>query len=331
MVSSSTRFNRRTFTAVGVGASAALLASSHSVFAQDASPVASPEERDVAGAFDMLDLTEIVILAEEYTFTAQVPGSMSEGWYIITLQNNTDAVASANLALLPEGTSGGDLSGLMSKSFRGEGGELADWWTNATFAGGNVAAPGESTSTLAYLTPGKWFMFSTNPASIQSPSSFVVLTPEELEENYGISVAPDVGTPMASPDVAATTAAPEGVVATVRVDISDTELTMDGAPVGGDQIVLQAINTGQQVHDLILLHTEEVLDEDGAASIAMSWAKGEDTGATAIGGVGALSANHTAFTAMNVEPGTYAVFSSLPDEEGGLQFDNGLVAIFTAQ
>lgn len=330
MISSSTRFNRRAFTALGIGASAGLLASTHNVFAQDASPVASPD-MEMAGAFDMTGLTEIVISAEQYTFTAAVPGSMSEGWYIITLQNNTDALASANLALLPESASGGDLSSLMSKSFRGEGGDLPSWWDMATFAGGNVAAPGESTSTLAHLTPGKWFMFSTNPASVQSPSSFMVLTPQELEDNYGISAAPEDATPMASPDVAASTSAPEGVVATVRVDMSDSALTLDGAPVGGDQIVLQAINSGEQVHDLILLHTAEVLDEDGAASLAMSWAKGEDTDATAIGGVGTLSPSLTAFTAMNVEPGTYAVFSSLPDAEGGLQFDNGLVAIFTAQ
>lgn len=278
------------------------------------------------GPFDSTGLTEIVLTAEQYTFTTGVPGAMGEGWYIITLKNSTDAVASANLVLLPEGTSGGDLSAVVSDSFQGEGGELPEWWSAATFVGGNVAAPGESTSTLAYLTPGKWFMFSSNPASTQTPSSFLVQTPEELEANYGIAAS---ATPAASPVVAGA-AAPEGVVATVSLDLSDTGIAPSGAPAGGPQI-LQATNSGEQVHDFIVLHTEDTLDEAGAASLAASWMKGEETNAKAVGGVGMLSPGLTAFSAIDVQPGTYAAFSSLPDTNGGLQVDNGLVVIFTAQ
>jgi hypothetical protein len=281
------------------------------------------------GAFDSTGLTEIVITAEQYTFTAAVPGALAEGWYIVTLQNNSDAVAGVNLGLLPEGTTGSDLSGLLSQSFQGEGGELPEWWSSATFAGGNVAAAGESTSTLAYLVPGQWLMFSTNPASMQSPSSFSVLTPEELETNYGIAAPEGEATPMASPDVAGA-AAPEGVTASVTVQVTDSAIEPDGAPAGGQQI-LQVINAGEQVHDFIILHTEDTLDEAGAASLATSWVMGEETNATAVGGVGTLSPGSTAFSAVDVQPGTYAAFSSLPDANGGLQVDNGLVVVFTAQ
>jgi hypothetical protein len=328
MVSSSTRFNRRTFSALGLGASVGLLAPSTGVFAQDASPAASPEVAEV-GAFDNTGLAEVVITADQYTFATGVPGAMGEGWYILTLQNNSETVASLNLGLLPEGTTGGDLSGLLSQSFKGEGGELPEWWTSATFAGGNVAAAGESTSTLVYLTPGQWYMFSTNPAAMQSPSSFKVLTPEELETNYGIAAPEGEATPMASPDVAGA-AAPEGVVATVRVQLTDSAVQPDGAPAGGQQ-VLQVINAGEQVHDFIILHTDDVLDEAGAASLATSWIRGEETNATSVGGVGTLSPGNTAFSAVDVQPGTYAAFSSLPDANGGLQVDSGLVAVFTAQ
>lgn len=326
MIPMNTRFSRRTFAVASAAVSVGVLGASRGVLAQDATPMASPAE--AAGLFDSTGLTEIVISAEQYTFTAAVPGALAEGWYIITLQNNSDAVASANLGLLPEGTSGGDLTSVISQSFQGQGGELPDWWLSATFAGGNIASPGTSTSTLAYLTPGKWFLFSTNPASAQSPSSFSILTPEELEANYGIA-ADASATPMASP---ATTAivAPEGVVATVNVEVTDMAVTPDGAPTGGEQI-LQVTNGGEQVHDVVILHTEDVLDEAGAASLATSWISGEETNAMVAGGVGTLSPGLSAFAGVDVQPGTYAIFSSLPDANGGLQVDSGLVAIFTAQ
>lgn len=329
MIFDNQRISRRTFSVLSAGAASAigLMGVAGKVAAQDASPVSSPEMVET-GAFDTSGLPEIVITADQYTFSASVPGSMAEGWYIITLENISDAVASANLALLPEGASGGDLSSAMAQSFQGEGGELPEWWNSATFAGGNVGAAGESTSTLSYLVPGKWFMFTSNPSSQQAPSSFSVLTPEELEENYGIS-ADSTATPMASP-VADTQVAPEGVVATVTVQVDDDSLSPDGTPAGGQQI-LQVINSGDQVHDMIVLHTEETVDESSATSLGLSWAKGEETGATAVGGVGTLSPGATAFSAIDVQPGTYVAFSSLPDANDGLQVDNGLVAIFTAQ
>lgn len=320
-----TRLSRRTLTAAGLGASVALVGGSRGTFAQNATPEASPAMLEM-GVFDSTGLTELVFTAEQYTYTTGVPGAMGEGWYIITLKNTTDSVASANLVLLPEGTSGGDLSGAASADFQGEGGELPDWWNNATFVGGNVAAAGESTSTLAYLTPGTWFIFSSNPASTQTPSSFLIQTPDELEANYGIAAS---ATPAASP-VAAGMAAPEGVVATVTVKVDDSSLIPDGAMAGGRHI-LQVTNDGEQVHDVIVLRTDETVDEDSAASLAASWVKGEDTGSTVAGGVGMLSPAMTAFAGIDVQPGTYMMFSSVPDADGGLQIDKGLVAIFTAQ
>lgn len=328
MVAHEHRYSRRTFTALGLGASAALLAASRSS-AQDATPAASPVEE--AGAFDNTGLTEIVITATEFTFSSSVPGGMGEGWYIITLVNESEAVASANLGLLPEGTTGGDLSTALSASFKGEGGELPDWWTSATFAGGNVAALAEETSTLVYLTPGKWYVFSTNPASTQSPASFTILTPEELESYYGVvpEATPVASPEMASPEVAGAEA-PEGVTATVSVDLSDSAVEADSAPAAGQQ-VLQVTNSGEQVHDLVILRADDVADEQGGASLASSWVKGEETTATVAGGVGALSPGHTAYAEVDVQAGTYVAFSSLPDANGGLQVDSGLVTVITVE
>ncbi len=333
MVAHNDRFSRRTFAALGLGASAGLIAATRSVTAQDASPTASPEVAEVGG-FENTGFTEIVVAAEQLTFNASIPGAMGEGWYTFTLVNETESVADLNLGLLPEGTTGSDLSSTLATAFQGEGGELPEWWSSAMFAGGAVAGPGESTSSLVYLTPGKWYMFSANPASTQSPASFLIQTAEELEANYGIVATPTaspvgVATPGATPEIAGLVN-PEGVTAAVSIEVTENQIVPNGAPTGGQQ-VLQITNAGDQVRDIIILQTEETLDEAGAVALATSWIRGEETNATVAGGVGALSPGWTAFTEVDVQPGNYVVFSAMPDANGGLQVENGIIATFSGQ
>lgn len=323
-----TAITRRQFgTSVAVG-SVALFAASSPIFAaaQDATPTASPDVVEL-NPFADTGLTEITITASEYTLAASLPGAMGEGWYIMTLINETDAVASANYALLPEGTSPGELSSLVRSALSGEAEALPEWVNSTIFAGGNIAAPGESTTTLAYFTPGQWTMFSSNMASIQSPSSFSILTPEELEATYGVAQAAATPAAAASPIVEA----PGGVVATFTVEITDAEIIQSDAPAAGSEQVIEVTNSGEQPHDLIVLKTEDVLAPEGAASLATSWIMGEETGAVLVGGVGMLSPGKTAFTSIMVEPGNYAIFSALPDQNGGLQVDAGVVTVFTPQ
>lgn len=293
--------------------------------AQDASPVATPETDALAAA----GLPEISITARETTFSPSVPGAMVEGWYLMTLINETDVLASANIGMLPVDQTVGSLTSALSTAFKGEGGELPEWWGSATFAGGNVAAGGETTRTLAYLTPGKWVIFSTNPAAVQSPSVFTILTPDEAEANYGIApAATPVATPGASPVAAAQ--APAGVTATATIDVSDAAIQPAGEPPAAGPIVAQVTNNGEQVHELVLVKTDQPVDDAGATALATSYAKGEAlTGATVVGGIGTLGAGQTAYMSITLEPGTYMFFSALPDANGGLQSDAGLVLTFS--
>lgn len=321
-----TVINRRQFGKSVAAGSVALFAASSPVWAaaQDATPAASPDIVELS-PFGDTGLTEIVITASEYTFAASLPGAMAEGWYIMTLVNETEAVASANYAMLPEDTSPGELSTLVRSGLEGEA--FPEWVGSTTFAGGNVAAPGESTTTLCYFTPGQWNIFSSNTASIQSPSSFSILTPEELEASYGVSQAE--ATPVA--DASPVVEAPAGVVATFTVEVTDAEIVQTDAPAAGSEQVIKVTNSGEQPHDLIILKTEDVLDPENAASLATSWIMGEETAAVPVGGVGMLSPGQTAFTSIMVEPGNYALFSALPDQNGGLQVDAGVVTVFTPQ
>src|SRR5690625_1245972 len=127
MASHNGRYSRRAFAALGAGATAGLFAGSRTTFAQGATPVPSPDVADM-GAFDATGLTEIVVTADQYTFSGSTPGALAEGWYIITLVNESETATNVNLGLLPEGTSGGDLSAVVSQAFMGQGGELPDWW-----------------------------------------------------------------------------------------------------------------------------------------------------------------------------------------------------------
>jgi hypothetical protein len=328
MVAHFDRISRRSFGALSVGAVAA--ATSLRAVAAQGTPEASPAVEE-AGLIESLGLPTLDITANEFVFAISNPGALAEGWYAINLINGSETNASINLALLPEGTNAGALSALASQAFKGEGGELPEWWTSTTFAGGTSVAPGATSSVVVYLTPGQWSVFSSNPASIQSPANFRILTPEDLEANYGIvpegaASATPGASPVASP---VAVAAPEGIEASVTLAVSDSGFTPSGAPVAGDQII-EIVNEGEQVHDVVMLHTTETVDEASAGSMATSYVRGEEVNAAPVGGLGTLSPGATAYAGLNAEPGTYLVFSSLPDANGGLQLETVGVLVFTA-
>lgn len=318
------RMNRRTFGALSVGA-VATAATFRAAAAQDASPEASPAMEE-ASMLESLGLPTLDITAQDYVFAISNPGALAEGWYVINLINESAAAASLNLAMLPEDTSAGELSALKSQAFMGEGGELPEFWANTSFAGGTTAAAGETSSAVVYLTPGQWTAFSTNPASQQSPANLRILTPDELEANYGITPEDGAATPEASP---VAVAAPEGLSASVTLGVSDSGFNPSGAPTAGEQAI-EITNEGEQVHDVIMLHTTDTVDEASAGSMALSWVRGEDVNATPVGGVGTLSPGKTAYATLNGETGTFLVFSSLPDANGGLQLETVGVLVFSA-
>lgn len=316
-----THLSRRTFGALSIGA--AVAATSFRVAsAQDASPMASPSA-DEAGLLEGLELTALNLTVTEFTFNMSNPGALAEGWYVLNVTNESEALGSANLALLPEGTSAGELSALKSQAFAGEGGELPAWWSEATFAGGATVAAGETVSVVVYLTPGQWSIFSSNPLSAQSPANFRILTPEELEANYG--VAPEESaTPEAMP---AGVTAPEGIEPSMTLSVTDSGFNPSGAPATGAQVI-EVVNEGEQVHDVVILHSDETVDEATAGSIAQSFVRGEEIDATVEGGVGTLSPGSTAYLELSGDAGTHLVFSTMPDENGGIQLETVGVLVF---
>lgn len=285
------------------------------VGAQDATP-----EGEGAG----LDLPEITVTAQESVLSIRVVPPVLEGWTLVTLVNESEEVAGVNFGLLPEEQSVGDLTSVVSEVFTGEGGELPEWWSDATFAGGAYAAAGETSQSVVYLTPGQWAVFSTNPAAVQPAQTITVATPEEASENYGIE--PEATPVAATPDGA--TPVVEGLEADGEITIADGSFDIASDPESGQQL-WQVRNDSDQVADLVLFSTDEELDEDGGVDIATAFAAGETPeGATLVGGIGALSSGGTAYLSVDLEAGNYVIVSTQPDADGGIQASNGLVASF---
>lgn len=288
------------------------------VGAQDATPIAAELG---------LDLPVVTITAQESVLSISVQPPVLEGWTLVSLANESEAVAGVNLALLPEEQTVGDLTTVVSESFAGEGGELPEWWSDATFGGGAYAAPGETSQGVVYLTPGKWAVFSTNPAAAQPAQTITVATQEEAAENYGVE--PEA-TPIAATPVDATPVV-EGLEADGEISISDGAFDIANDPESGAQL-WQVMNDSVQVSDLVLFSTDEELDEAGLADLATAFASGEATdGASLVGGIGALSSGGTAYLPVDLEAGNYAIISTQPDADGGIQADNGLAETFVVE
>jgi hypothetical protein len=323
MVSKAARVRGRSVTALLLGLLMALVAVmpfAGSASAQDATPEAAPEPTGLAA----LGLQEIQVTAQAQSYSLSYAPPLVEGWALLTLVNETDLPAVVNIGQVPEGNSVGDLSSALFAAFQGAGGELPAWWADTTFAGGAVAGAGTTTQTAVYLTPGQWVAFSTNPASAQPVQTFAVATEQELVDVYGI-------VPEASPvaDVAATPVV-EGPPADGTVSIDDGVFTIAQAPVSGPQIWAVSNNSAQPA-ELILVSVDYDIPPEEAVLWVTTFAAGDLGNATIQNGSGLLSPGSTSYVSLDLAPGTYVAFSTVPDAVGGLQSDNGLVTVFAVE
>lgn len=318
MVSKPARVRGRSVTTLLLGALMALIAVmpfAGSAAAQDATPEAEAEVSGLAA----LGLQEIVVTASDATYAIAYAPPLVEGWALVTLVNETATPATANFAMVPELQSIGDLSSAIFSAFQGEGGELPEWWANATFAGGAWAGAGETTQTAIYVTPGTWAVFSTNALSAQPVQSVAVASAEDLVNIYGIE-------PEATPAAEATPVV-EGLPADGTVSIGDGAYTL-GDLVAGPQ-VWAVTNDSSQTSELILVSVDYDIPPEEAVLWAPTFAAGNLGSAVIENGSGILSPGSTSYVSLDLAPGTYVLFSAVPDSAGGIQSTTGLNVVFT--
>jgi hypothetical protein len=300
----------------------ALLPFATSASAQEATP-----ETEVTAT---PDLPEITITVSDSSYSINLPVPVLPGQYVITVVNETESLAVADIVALPEDVSFGDFTSTLFSSFQGTGGELPEWWADANFAGGSWAGPGATSKTVANLTAGRWTTFSTNPASTQPAQNFTVVTEEEAIA-AGYIAAPEEGaTPVASPEASPAAVEFPVLESAAQIEVADAGITATGGASGS--ALWQVTNAGEQPHDLVVYQVAGGTDAAGAAAIATAVAAGEaPADATLFASIGILSPGATGYIDGNLEPGTYAVFSTLPDASGGLQSDAGVVTVLVVE
>jgi len=296
----------------------ALLPFAGTATAQDA----SPEAVETAAP----DLPEITITVREGSYSINLPVPVLPGQYLVTVVNETDALAVADLVALPEDVAFGDLSSVLFESFKGTGGELPEWWATANFGGGSWAAGGATSQSVANLPAGRWTVFSTSPATTQPAQNFTVVTEEEAIAAGYLAPPEEGATPEATPvefefpilDSAA------------QLEIADAGITATGGASG--PALWQVTNAGEQPHDLVVYQVTEGTDDAGAAAIATAVAAGEvPADAELVASIGILMPGSTGYIVGDLAPGTYAVFSTIPDASGGLQSDAGVITILVVE
>ena len=78
-----------------------------------------------------------------------------------------------------------------------------------------------------------------------------------------------------------------------------------------------------------MLHSTEAVDSAAGADVAASYLAGEETGATLVGGMGALSPDAYGYVELTAETGSYVAFSSMVDTtDGSSQLEGGAVIVF---
>ncbi|MGB3305421.1 MAG: hypothetical protein WBA63_04485 [Thermomicrobiales bacterium] len=316
------RSGDRVFAFVVMGVVLALVASMTFVgrtYAQDATPAASEAPVSIAP-----DLPTITVTATETVYRVSVPaGGVVEGDFVVELINETgNTIANANFVKLPEDVSVGDFSSVLSKSFKGQGGELPAWWAgaNTEFVGGTFAAPGYTSQAIVTLSAGQWVIFSSNPAGVQPVQAISVAAPAAEEG----AATPAAG---ATPVTEATPIG-SGLPSDNQITITDSGFETATAPAAGSQ-VWQVTNSTDQVRDMVVVKVEGEIDEASATALAAALSSGDTVNGLVVGGSGALSPDRIAFAGLTLESGTYVIFISMPDANGGLQSANGAVTIVT--
>lgn len=270
---------------------------------------ATPEAGATPVAAELgLELPEIELRAQETTYSITLPVTptgLLTGQYIVRFVNQTDTVADANIVLLPEEQTAGDLSGALFTSFTEEAdGEFPDFFADATFVGGSWAeAQGTSEVVVNLTTPGRYYVFSSLAGAPQSVQAFTVVSAEAAE-------AEAAGTPAASP--VASPVAPEELPSDVQVSATEFEFTGADSASSGPQL-WQVTNDGEALHNAVLVNGD-VEEDVSAGGSAVNEAMAE---ADIAGAVGILSPGQVAYMVLDLEADSYTLVDTLPDGEGG--------------
>jgi hypothetical protein len=277
------------------------------VAARQATPAASP--------LASLGLPELQITATDQGYDA--PADVAAGWYLVTLDNQTsepDSELTCDILLLPSGESVDSVLAIVATPPPLATGPPPAWFYQTTWAGGPVAATGQSAQAVVHLTEGSWLIWNGGQ-TMPAPTT--------------LKVTAATG--------AVTTPAPAA-----DVNVSMQEYTILGLeqPVPAGERVWKITNTGTQPHFMEMAKlpdgtTQQQLAAYLTGELTGTPVAGAMNGEEAIpvsGGISTLSPGQTMWSAVDLAPGTYGVACFFPDIQSGTPHALlGMSVVFTVQ
>ncbi len=290
------KLSRRT---LGIGLLAGtLLGSPAGVLAQEATPAASGAL--LAG----MGYPELHIRVSDDGF--EMPAEVDAGRTLIVYENGGQESRHSLLTGLPDGI---DRERALA-DLGPEAQEPPEWFLDATFPGfPGETLPGETSVAVVDLSPGTHLVLDDFPAVLEVVGTEA--TPEASQEP----------------------------VADETVGLFEYGFQIPESVSPGRQ-VWQVTNDGQEPHELLLARSSEPLTAEQAIELFMS--ESEDENATPVGGgpsladiqpvggIGWLSSGSTAWTEVDLSPGTYIALCFVFDPETGMpHVAMGMVEVFT--
>ena len=222
---------------------------------------------------------------------SEVPAEVSAGRLLIALDNQSSAVSDVNILQLPEDVTLEEANAV----FTGQGGEAPAWLAELDSAGGFNTAAGRTGYGVFDLDPGEWYI----GVGDFNPYTLLTVTGEA-------------------------SASTDDPPADLDLDVHEFTLGLPDQLPAGPQ-VWHVTNTGEQVHEVMLVRTPELLTVEQVIAV-MSVPEGEEppAGVPDIStfefipeGAKTMSPGHEIWLEMDLQPGNYVAICSNPDTDSG--------------
>lgn len=222
---------------------------------------------------------------------SEVPAEVPAGRILIALDNQSAGVSDVNILQLPDGVTLDEANAV----FAGQGGEAPAWFAELDSAGGFNTAAGMTGYGVVDLEPGEWYI----GVGDFNPYTLLTVTGE-------------------------TAATSDDPPADLDLDIHEFTLGLPELLPAGPQ-VWHVANTGDQIHEIQLIRTPELLDAEQVITI-MTLPEGgtPPAGVPALSdlefvpeGAKTMSPDREIWIEMDLQPGSYVAICTNADTETG--------------
>lgn len=240
----------------------------------------------------------------------EAPDRIAAGRVVLTVENQRDAATVVAPIQLADGDAIDDV--VAAAQTTGTGNDALMPYEDATWAGGEPAMPGESTTGMVItLTPGTWYLLDASDLKTLPPTLTVTGDlPQDTGEVPGTAVS---------------------------IEMTDFQFAMPDRIEAGTHL-WKFTNTGRQLHDIHILRVPDGTTPDEVLSALTRPEDAEVKPGDLVAnenmipmfGFGIMSSDQAIWTDVSIEPGTYVIVTWMNEQESGVpQFALGMLSVFT--